>query len=386
MKRLNFLVLTFILLFSYSFGNVAYAEKIHFESKKIIPIVIDDKLIIYNYEKYGKIVNSDAGRTLAPVRVLCESMDLEVNWNQKNKTATVIKKNANGKIVKKINFTVGQKVGIDADENSAKFGKTIVSFEVPAFINAKLSRLYLPLRAVAEALDYKISWEKAIKYSPEELKNKIDDKVMAVVVKTNNKYALNYKKPTIVDACGTYTFTGNPKNLQDIVTTENGRDLYVLEEAGYSGNPKDFNYNPQKDELIKALSDKWINASNNSKKPSMYFSGFTTNCIGGKNNIFVDFGRKDLSVLITRWSNSENAHQIFDDVLKLFLKSNEKAAQEIYNDIAFSINAKKAPAAADKWREIDKGIYYKAILIPIVVNSEEVYVPVIKVKLDYFWH
>ena|GEM_PF-6377496 len=83
-----------------------------------------------------------SGRTLVPIRAVAENLGYEVSWDAETRTVKMTGKN-------EISVT------IDADELIKNGEKTAV--DVPAQIID--SRTYLPLRAVAEAMDCRVEWD-----------------------------------------------------------------------------------------------------------------------------------------------------------------------------------------------------------------------------------
>ncbi len=82
------------------------------------------------------------GRTMVPVRAVFEKAGATVDWNADTQTATLTKGN----------YTVTTKIG---DPYLMKNGKP-VAIDVPAtIINERLS---IPVRAIAEAMDFGVTW------------------------------------------------------------------------------------------------------------------------------------------------------------------------------------------------------------------------------------
>lgn len=96
------------------------------------PIVFpDQKPILHN------------NRTLVPIRPIAESLGFEVDWNEEMRTV-LIKKGDD-----QIRLVVSQKI-------ARKNGET-VQLDAPAQIVNK--RTMVPVRFIAEALDYKVNWD-----------------------------------------------------------------------------------------------------------------------------------------------------------------------------------------------------------------------------------
>lgn len=85
------------------------------------------------------------GRTLVPIRFIAEKLGYDVQWNDTTKTVTLVSKSGAGNL----QFTIGNNVAI---RNSSE----AIALDVPAKIYS--DRTYLPLRAVAEAMNAKVVW------------------------------------------------------------------------------------------------------------------------------------------------------------------------------------------------------------------------------------
>lgn len=85
------------------------------------------------------------GRTLVPMRFIAEAFGAEVSWNEKKQEVTIKKDKTT------IKMTIGQ--------NTYTIGRKSYDLDVPAKIFE--DRTYVPLRAVAEALDKKVAWDKS---------------------------------------------------------------------------------------------------------------------------------------------------------------------------------------------------------------------------------
>ncbi|WP_010245621.1 stalk domain-containing protein [Acetivibrio cellulolyticus] len=107
-----------------------------------ISINVDGKEL---YSDIKPVVKS--GRTLIPVRVLCEALNAEVSWDDKSKTVTIVKENKN------ISLKIGENVIL---VDSAK-----KNIDVPAVIVN--GRTMLPVRTVCEILGAKVTWDETAK-------------------------------------------------------------------------------------------------------------------------------------------------------------------------------------------------------------------------------
>ena len=84
-----------------------------------------------------------SGRTLVPIRAVAENLGYDVNWDAESRTVTMT---AEGK----------SEISVTIDADSIEKGGSRVEVDVPAQIID--SRTYLPLRAVAEAMDCRVEW------------------------------------------------------------------------------------------------------------------------------------------------------------------------------------------------------------------------------------
>lgn len=83
------------------------------------------------------------GRTMVPIRAVAETLGYKVNWDDANQMVSMIGKDGTALL-----FGVGSDV---AQKNSEAFSLDVAPFIVGG-------RTYLPLRAVAEAMDAKVDW------------------------------------------------------------------------------------------------------------------------------------------------------------------------------------------------------------------------------------
>lgn len=101
-------------------GNVRYIDE---ENRKIVPTIRNSS-------------------TFVPIRFISESMGVNVEWNDAERTVTI----ADGKVI----------INVDSGEFT-KDGVKVEGIENKPFIEN--GRTYLPLRAVAELLDKEVFWE-----------------------------------------------------------------------------------------------------------------------------------------------------------------------------------------------------------------------------------
>ncbi|MFD2372063.1 copper amine oxidase N-terminal domain-containing protein [Brevibacillus sp. GCM10020057] len=135
LKKLASLVLTIALVpaaaFSASAAAAPAAIKVEYNQKAIA--FPDQKPVIRE------------SRTLVPIRPIAETLGFDVEWNEQTRTVTINKGTNNVRLV------VTQKI-------ARKNGQTI-NLDVPAQIINQ--RTMVPVRFIAEALDYKVDWNQA---------------------------------------------------------------------------------------------------------------------------------------------------------------------------------------------------------------------------------
>lgn len=112
------------------------------ESDKISVAVDND---IVNFDKDPKII--DPGYTMVPLRGVFEKSGATVDWDQENLTA----------IIKKDDITVTITIG----DNSMYRNGTRIELDAPAMMDSDNDtyRTLIPVRAIAEAMDYAVTWD-----------------------------------------------------------------------------------------------------------------------------------------------------------------------------------------------------------------------------------
>ncbi len=111
---------------------------------------IDADVINISININGRRIRPDSppelisGRTLVPIRAVAENLGYTVDWDAETRTVKMTKNGGNN-----------IEIAINADEISKNGKKT--PLDVPAQIID--SRTYLPLRAVAEAMDCRVEWD-----------------------------------------------------------------------------------------------------------------------------------------------------------------------------------------------------------------------------------
>lgn len=122
-----------------------WIEKKYFEEENVLIYKTEVFIPVYMNNSQINFVSAPViieGRTLVPVRAIFEAMDVEVEWDEKERKVTAIKGDVTVtiKIDEKVMYKNGKEIKID----------------VPATIIN--SRTYVPARAVSEAFDAKVSW------------------------------------------------------------------------------------------------------------------------------------------------------------------------------------------------------------------------------------
>lgn len=147
MKKLLISILIAISVFS-SFAVQASAENSDATQPVASAKVYIDENMVEFTENTGVPFESDSGRTMVPLRVVTEKFGVIVDWNEETESA-ILKKGDNTLIV-----TVNSK--------TMKFnGETdIICDEAPTETNG---RIYLPIRAVAEAFGNYVLWNEQLK-------------------------------------------------------------------------------------------------------------------------------------------------------------------------------------------------------------------------------
>ncbi len=101
----------------------------------------------------GSIVQKDE-RTFVPVRFLLEYLGFNVNWD--DATQTVMGMNANGE---SFIAQIGNKSLFYFDASGKQ--KALEPMDVAPYLNNAEGRTYVPLRFLAEAMDYTVGWNGA---------------------------------------------------------------------------------------------------------------------------------------------------------------------------------------------------------------------------------
>ncbi len=115
-------------------------------------IIINGEQAIIS-EEMGSVVQID-GRNFVPIRFVLEYFGYEVNWDEERQT--VLGRNAEGNI---FITQVGSNLLICMSEDGTN--KKTIEMDVKPFLNYNEGRTYIPLRFIAEGLDYEVGYDEA---------------------------------------------------------------------------------------------------------------------------------------------------------------------------------------------------------------------------------
>lgn len=133
---------------------MAPAEEAVIDTEKMAAdvIVIDGSKL--EIEKaMGKMVVKD-GVVFAPVRVVLEALGYQVSWADAEQTVMGVNASNNTMIIMQVDNTLLFYTGGQAD------GK--LTMEAAIFLNLEEGRTYIPVKALAEALEYKVGFDTEI--------------------------------------------------------------------------------------------------------------------------------------------------------------------------------------------------------------------------------
>lgn len=131
MKRL--LCILVILIFSVP----VFAAEISAVSRQEVLVYLEDEKIEFDNPPV-----ISGGRILAPVRRISEALGAEISWNDQSKTAKILSSD------RSISFCIGQKtMVINGDETEIDVAAEIIG-----------GRTFVPMRALAEALEFEVEW------------------------------------------------------------------------------------------------------------------------------------------------------------------------------------------------------------------------------------
>ena len=108
----------------------------------IVSVSVDNDLVTFDQPP----IIIDPGYTMVPIRAVFEKAGAEVDWDQESQTA----------IIKKNDVTVTIKIGDTAMYRNG----TRIELDAPAMVTTTGTyRTLIPVRAIAEAMDYAVTWD-----------------------------------------------------------------------------------------------------------------------------------------------------------------------------------------------------------------------------------
>ena len=108
----------------------------------IVSVSVDNDLVSFDQPP----IIIDPGYTMVPIRAVFEKAGAEVDWDQESQTA----------IIKKNDVTVTIKIGDTAMYRNG----TRIELDAPAMVTTTGTyRTLIPVRAIAEAMDYAVTWD-----------------------------------------------------------------------------------------------------------------------------------------------------------------------------------------------------------------------------------
>lgn len=108
----------------------------------IVSVSVDNDLVTFDQPP----IIVDPGYTMVPIRAVFEKAGAEVDWDQESQTA----------IIKKNDITVTIKIGDTAMYRNG----TRIELDAPAMVTTTGTyRTLIPVRAIAEAMDYAVTWD-----------------------------------------------------------------------------------------------------------------------------------------------------------------------------------------------------------------------------------
>lgn len=105
----------------------------------VVTVKVDNSLV--SFDQNPIIVGE--GYTMVPVRAVFEKAGCGVSWDDASKTATISK--------------LGYTVNITANDDKMYKNGEAIALDAPAIIEN--SRVLIPVRAIAEAMDYAVTWD-----------------------------------------------------------------------------------------------------------------------------------------------------------------------------------------------------------------------------------
>lgn len=201
LKRLLILSLVFIIFIFPSFGNTE------------IKVLLNGENVDFNLEYGYPFIQNQ--RTLVPLRKTVESIDANVEWDEKNNQAIVTKNGINLKI------PINKSYILKNDKKILNDSKAII----------KDGRTYLPIRVVMESLNYTVGWnnqKRAVllneksKNKDIETINKIIDNITVKGVRIPKESNLEVKTALAKDTIGKTDALSNIAKENDALIAING--------------------------------------------------------------------------------------------------------------------------------------------------------------------
>ncbi len=127
-----------------------------------ITVKVDDKAVVWT-DAYPFVNDDD--RTMVPLRAVAEAMGMTVSWDDASETATFEKtvKYATYSCKTSVDFTLGETIAIVSYSYIFPNNTTADSFDVVEMDTAPVlvddARTYAPMRYLAEAFFYDVSWD-----------------------------------------------------------------------------------------------------------------------------------------------------------------------------------------------------------------------------------
>ena len=168
-----------------------------------IPVYLEGERLLFDVPP----VISD-GRILTPVRAVSEALEAEVLWEDGSKTVKILSES------KEISFCIGEKtVVVDGEEKEIDVSAQIIE-----------SRTFVPMRALAEALELEVSWDDETKTASLSLKKPLkEDYIIPVTY-----YAKSEAFEGCVIACKTMVLSnyfGREYTFEEVLE-KNGGGVY----------------------------------------------------------------------------------------------------------------------------------------------------------------
>ncbi len=429
MNKIKLTFLTFTLVFlSFLSANV-YADTYNIDGKNFTDVTnnngkyilsLNGSIIDYNADEYGSILKTEiagGGRTFVPVRLVSEKLGFQVEWNAGTKEVYITGNS------KDLSIKVG-----DTKVSNKKTGDVLSNVELPVFINN--GRTYLPLRALGESLGYEVKYYGKASDYRSELSSKdaivefigakvktvdenmlIDGKYYDIVGEAEKQMIDFYGKydskddndgwgytewilldgeinATFDEAQATISYSRYDHSKHGVPKDDGVSEYHQFVVTGDlkcdTTKPKNQGYFYVDDPLVIKLKDKYH--AKHLETGMDYFTGF----VGDRNNVWIDFGRKDLAIVPVRWgvdtdargnTKEYNSKAISKDAIELFLQDDKDLMPKLFEEMD---KAWKTDVFTNDWVELRPGIKYRITLY----DNKSLQHPKMKlhIKLDRYWH